>query len=142
MKAIQLPNPEEESKELEAAFAQMRAHTIEHRKAATEALLAMGRLAEVMRGRSGQPYKVRALLYSLWNGKPADVSDLLNLDWQIRKDICAVMLGFGFEDSSTHCFYDALQAAVTGAGQWSWFLEERFEVGKLKDYVAAAERAL
>lgn len=97
---------------------------LQRKEAAMSALAPMERLAEVLRGRSGQPYKVRAILYSLWNGKPCPVNELLGLDWQIRKDLCQVLLAFGYEDRETKFFYDALKKAITRAGQWGWFLQE------------------
>lgn len=98
--------------------------SLERKEAAKQGLAAMERLAEVLRGRSGQPYKVRAILYSLWNGKPCPVNELLGLDWPIRKDLVAVLLAFGYEDHDTKFFYQAVQKAITHAGQWGWFLQE------------------
>jgi hypothetical protein len=108
----------------------------EQRAAAQAAAPAMQRLAEALQGRSGQPYKLRSILYSLWNGKPASLVEIVCLDWDIRKGLCAVLLGFGFGGDRTtpEFFYQALQQAVTAAGQWTWFLEERHNV----DLLAAA----
>jgi len=91
--------------------------------AAKAAIPALDRLCNILRGRSGGPYTVRAILISLWNGQPASVQGVLNLDWEIRKDVCAVMLGFGYEDAHIKIFYNALEVAVTAAGQWDWFQE-------------------
>lgn len=135
---IHIPTKEEEEAALQEFFAQERVIIQERRKASQEALPALQRLAEVMRGRSGQPYKVRTILYSIWNGKPAAVVELVNLDWSIRKDLAAVLLAFGYEDDQVEFFYDAIEAAVKAAGQWQWFLEERFNVGVLEEYVNAA----
>lgn len=119
----------------------MRADALERREACLKALPALDRLAIVMQGRSGQPYKIRSLLFSMWNGKPALFSDMLGLDWEIRKDLIAVMLAFGYEDSKTAFFYNAIKAAVVSAGQWDWFLEESENLKALEDYVKAARRA-
>ena len=100
--------------------------------AARAALPALERLCEVMRGRSDQPYKVRALLYSLYNGHPADLTETLCLDWQIKTDLCAVILGFGYESPRRDFafFYDELKAAVVAAGQWKWFIEANEKAGE------------
>ena len=58
---------------------------------------ALARLVEVCRNRTGQGYKLRSLLYSLWNGQSASLSAVLNLDHELREDFCAVVLAFGFE---------------------------------------------
>lgn len=78
-----------------------------------------------MSNQTGQGFKLRALLYSLYNGQPASLLDVVCLDWAIRKDLGAVVLAFGFDDphGSTHFFYGALKSAVQAAGLWSWFVE-------------------
>jgi hypothetical protein len=112
----------------------------QRRQAALLAVLAMERLAKVMQGRSGQPYKVRNIIYSIWNGKPCDLYLILNLDWEIRQDLMLVLLGFGWEDDKAQFFYRAVEDAIRKAGQWDWFLEERFNVVTLKEYAESAER--
>ena len=127
---INPPTEEENKAVLDEFFEEDRKRRNEGREAVTTALPALDRLCEVMRGRSGQPYKVRALLYSLWNGQPASLVEVVGLDWEIKKDLCAVILAFGCE-SGPFCkgepfsfFYDAVAAAVKKAGQFEWFLEE------------------
>jgi len=80
----------------------------------------------VMTHRTGQGYKLRALLYSLYNGKPASLLEALGLDWCIRQDLCLVWLGFGWESAqqSENCFYAALKDEVNRAQLWAWFIEE------------------
>jgi hypothetical protein len=50
----------------------------------------------------------------------ADVSDLLALDWSLRRDLCAVLLAFNHGEFS----YDYLRAAFERAGDRNarWFL--------------------
>jgi len=109
----------------------------ERNEADAKALPAMERLAEVLQGRSGQPYKLRSILWSLYNGKPASLVEVVCLDWAIRKDLVAVILAFG----SYSFFYQELKAAVTKAGQWNWFEEEWQNVKQLEEYVKAAKEA-
>ena len=110
-------------------FAQMNRVRKEHFHAAQEGRRALDRLVDAMAMKTGQSYKVRALLYSIWNGsKPADVSELLAMDWDVRKDVCAVLLGFGYEDGprgdkANNFFYDAMTGALKKAGLFDWFCE-------------------
>lgn len=121
--------------QLEKDFARMRTELDERRVAAINGRAALARLCrEVLTGRSGQCYKVRNILFGLWNGKPCSIIELLNLDWAIRKDLCAVLLAFGFESQGTDFFYKAVQDAVTAAGQWAWFIEESENLAALREY--------
>lgn len=106
------------------------------------ALPAMDRLAAILKYRSGQPYKLRGLLYSLWNGKPASLLELVSLDWQIREDFLQVAAAFGYEDQQHKFFYDHMRDAIERAGQWGWFLEERFNVQELEEYAKSARREI
>jgi hypothetical protein len=115
-------------------------NALEMQEACMQAQAALERLAEVMKGRSGQPHKVRTLLYSMWNGKPAELNELLGLDWQIKKDLVAVMLAFGYEDSKVKFFYRAIETAIKNSGQWEWFLEERKNIRAMKEYIKAVKR--
>ena len=115
---INPPTEEENKAVLEEFFAEARKRRNEGREAVAAAIPALDRLCEVMKGRSGQPYKVRALLYSLWNGQPAPLVEMCALDWEIKRDFCAVILAFGCE-SGPFCkgepfsfFYDAVATAV------------------------------
>lgn len=130
---IHFPTKEEKQALLDGFFAEQRKINQEGRAAVEAAIPAMARLAEVLQGRSGQPYKLRALLFSLYNGKPARLVEIVGLDREIRADLCAVLLAFGFEETrfvdgvpqpGVTFFYDELRAAIVNAGQWKWFLEE------------------
>jgi len=67
---------------------------------------------------------LRALLYSLWNGKPTPLIECVSLDFELRQDLCLVLLAFGYEDEKVKFFYDAVKDAVKRAGLWEWFLLE------------------
>src|SRR5688500_11099303 len=98
-KPIHFPTEEENQAAIrEFAMRGKRVRT-EQKQAAEDAQPALTRLVEACAGKSGQAYKIRKLLFSAWNGKPADLSDVLCLDWELKKDICAVLLAFGFEDA-------------------------------------------
>lgn len=104
---------------LNAFFAGQRAIGREHAAAAVHAAECLGRLIATFPQRTGQSAKLRGLLYSLWNGQPHDLSDVLCLDWSLKKDFCDVVLAFGHDDF----FYDAISNALREAGQFDWFLE-------------------
>jgi len=117
---IRFPTREEEKARLQDVLKKLKANADEHYGAVVLALPALSRLAEVLTVRSGQPYKLRSLLYSMWNGKPASLGEIVCFDWQIKKDLCAVMLAFGHNE----LFYTEIENAVRSVGQWDWFLEE------------------
>lgn len=130
------PSDEERNAVLDEFFAEQRKINTEGRAAVEAAVPAMARLAEVLQGRSGQPYKLRALLWSLYNGQPTGLIEIVGLDREIRKDLCAVLLAFGFEETrfvdgvpqpGASFFYDEMKAAIEKAGQWAWFIEEHKE---------------
>ena len=116
---------EEQKARMSVCFATIKAHRAEHREAARLAFEALDRIVEAMRSKSGQAYTLRAVLYSLWSGKSASVSDVLGLDWPLRKDVCAVLLGFGFEANAggVSFFYDEVKEIVTEAGLFEWFIQ-------------------
>jgi hypothetical protein len=116
---------EDREKSLKAFDREMEALDREQHAAAKAAIPCLERLVKVMRSRSGQPYKIRQILFSLWNGKPARINHVLNLDWALRKDLCAVIMAFGYESEDVKFFYNAIEAEVKRQGQWEWFLEER-----------------
>jgi hypothetical protein len=121
-------------------FARMRSVQSERRAEAMLGIEAMLRLVDVMKHRTGQGYKLRQLFYSLWNGKPACLNEILGLDWELRKDFSKVVLAWGFEDKEIKFFYRAIEEALQLAGLFNWFLEERLQVDALRDYVSAIER--
>jgi hypothetical protein len=137
--AIHIPSKEEEAADLQEYFKRAKTVSRERLAAAIAAEPALKRLCKVLCERSGQPYKLRSILFSIWNGKPASMIEIVSLDWEIRKDLSAVLLAFGFEGNGVEFFYSALQRAITAAGQWNWFVEEADDVRLLTDYVEAAK---
>jgi len=124
---IHFPNSEEEDAALQSFFGTVKKARAERRAAVELAVPALGRLCEVMAAQTGQSYKVRELLYSLWNGQPAELLEIVGLDWAIRRDLCAVLLAFGHEDREVQFFYDAIKSALVDAGLFAWFLAARRE---------------
>lgn len=80
----------------------------------------LARLVQVCSHKTGQGYKLRALLYSLWNGKPASLLDVVGLDSGLRLDLCMVIMGFG----TPGFFYDEIKSEFVKAGLFDWFVEE------------------
>lgn len=133
---IRIPTEEENEAALREFFGRQRTVNMERSQAVSEAKPAMHRLAAVLCGRSGQPYHLRAVLFSLWNGKPASMVEIVNLDWEIRKDLAKVVLAFGSEDF----FYAEMEKALRAAGQFDWFLEERHNVKDCQEYLESVKR--
>lgn len=128
MNAIHTQDEGDDQRALKELMAITGRNRSEHRAAAQAAFPAMRRLMEVMKHRSGQGYKLRAMLYSLWNGKPASLSDVLCLDWELRKDVLQVLMGFGYEEGLKGAFaffYKELQAELHANALFDWFLEEK-----------------
>ncbi|AHF94143.1 hypothetical protein OPIT5_06390 [Opitutaceae bacterium TAV5] len=104
-------------------FAAVRTAAREADDAVTAAKPALERLASAIAGHDhGQAVRARSILISLYTGGTmlADVSDLLALDWTLRRDLCAVLLAFNHGEFS----YDYLRAAFERAGDKNarWFL--------------------
>lgn len=137
---IRTSTPEEDAAAWREFFERQKRVDAERVKAAVVAVPALKRLCKVMCDRSGQPHKIRALIYSLWNGKPVELNEVLSLDWELRQDVCAVILAFGFESKGVKFFYRTIEEEVRAVGQWDWFLEERYNVKAMREYVNAIER--
>ena len=116
---IPFPTEAENQAILDEFFAGQQTIRREHTAAAVHAAECLGRLIATFPQRTGQSYRLRGLLYSLWNGQAWTLSDVLLLDWSLKKDFCHVVLAFGHDDF----FYDAIQNALREAGQFDWFLE-------------------
>lgn len=111
-----------------AALASFGAHVREVKRkqllAIAAAVPALERLVKVCAQRTGQSYKVRAMLYSLWNGQPTSLLEIVAMDWAIKEDLLAVLLAFGSEPrNSEPFFYDALAGAFKKHGLMDWFTE-------------------
>ena len=89
-----------------------------------EAKPALLRLIHVMRNTTNQSYHVRALLFSLWNGKPTSLIEVVNLDNAVRQNVVAVILAFGLSDGREEFFYDAISLPLKQAGIFEWFTAE------------------
>lgn len=108
---------------LDEFFAAVRTAARETDAAVTAAKPALERLAFAIAGHdNGQAIRARSILISLYTGGTmlADVSDLLALDWTLRRDLCAVLLAFNHGEFS----YDYMRAAFERAGDRNarWFL--------------------
>ncbi len=120
---IHRPNEADRKAALDEFFSAVRAAARESDAAVAAAKPALERLADAIAGRDhGQAIRVRSILISLYTGGTvlADVSDLLALDWTLRRDLCAVLLAFNHGEFS----YDYLRAAFERAGDKNarWFL--------------------
>ncbi len=105
-------------------FAAVRSAAHESAGAVSKAKPALARIASAIVGRDhGNALRVRAILVSLYTGGSilAEVSDLMALDWSLRKDLCAVLLAFGHGDFGD----EYLKAALENAGDHDarWFLD-------------------
>ena len=80
----------------------------------------------VCAAKTGQSYKLRALLFSAWNGKPTSLLELTGLDWAIKTNLLTVLLAFGCEPGggTPGFFYEAITDAFTAAGLLEWFTAE------------------
>lgn len=85
-----------------------------------EAKERLSALVKVCSNKTGQSYKVRSLIYSLWNGKPASLLNLITLDNEIRCNVLVVCAAFG----DRKFFYDEIKAAFVERGLFDWFVEE------------------
>ncbi len=81
---------------------------------------ALSDLVDCCQNMSGQSYKVRALLYSLWNGKPTSLLEVVSLDSSLRLKLALVICAFG----SRGFFYDEIKAAFVRRGLFDWFVEQ------------------
>lgn len=121
---IHFPKPEEEKAYVDAFFSKMKAERRERQEFAENAFPALERLVSAMSAKTGQGYKLRALLFSLWSGKPAELNEVLCLDWSLRKDFAAVVLGWGYENAEIAFFYDAMISELASRGLVDWFKQE------------------
>lgn len=97
----------------------LQAQKLEKLQAVPAAIMALHRLVEVCADKTGQRYHIRSLLYSLYNGHSTSLIEILNLDWELRKDLLAVLRAFGQDDF----FYDQIAAAFKSRGLFDWFIE-------------------
>jgi hypothetical protein len=81
---------------------------------------ALSRLVKCCSVKTGQGYRLRGLLYSLWNGKAYSLLEILSLDLALRMDLLLVLAAFGADNF----FYDEIKAEFVKAGLFNWFCEE------------------
>ncbi|HEY4414519.1 MAG TPA: hypothetical protein VGO57_02415 [Verrucomicrobiae bacterium] len=112
---------EQESDAMKAEFfKRMKKVRLEREAALHPAETGLTELVKACKSDCGQAYKIRALLFSLWNGKATSLLEVVDLDWELRKHFAAVVLAFGHNDF----FYDAIRSAFKNENRWDWFLEE------------------
>jgi len=117
---IELETLEENEQDLNDLFAAMRRQKEKMRAALPAAYAGITALVSACACGTGQSYHLRALLYSLWNGKPARLVEIVSLDRPLREALLAVMDVFGSEAF----FYDEISGAFKAAGLFDWFREE------------------
>lgn len=69
--------------------------------------------------KTGQGYKVRGFLYSLWNGQPYPLLEIVSLDSDLRACLLNVLEHFG----QPTFFYDQIRDAFVTAGLFDWFTD-------------------
>lgn len=114
------------SAQLDAFGAELRRVLDQQRGVIQFAQVALPGLVDVCAAKTGQSFKVRALLYSAWNGQATSLLDgLVGLDWAIKRDVLTVLLAFGCEPGggTPAFFYDAISDAFRAAGLFDWFCE-------------------
>lgn len=109
--------------EIVSAIQRMQATRAAHYQAAKVGQTALEQLVLVMKERTGQGYKLREMLFNLYNGRPADWSDILCLDYNLRQALCAVVLGWGYEDREVRFFYSYMQERLEAHGLFKWFAD-------------------
>lgn len=77
-------------------------------------------LVDCCRHKTGQGYKIRGLLYSLWNGHPYSLLEIITLDNGLRFALLNVIANFG----APKFFYDEIKTAFVKAGLFDWFCEQ------------------
>ncbi len=117
---LTVPTADERRAAVKEFFDQQRQIRRERTLATEAAQIALPMLVEACHGKTNQAYHLRALLFSLWNGQPVNLSDKLKLDWELQKAFCTVVLAFGSEAF----FYDEISAAFKEVGLFEWFIAE------------------
>lgn len=77
-------------------------------------------LIAACRHKTGQSYKLRGLLYSLWNGQPYSLLEIITLDQSLRHALLVVIANFG----APKFFYAEIKSAFVAAGLFDWFCEQ------------------
>lgn len=119
------PAPAAKARVLEEFGAKLKDVRAQQRDVIPHARAALQSLVDVCAAMTGQSYKVRALLYSAWNGQSTSLLELVALDWSVKRDVCTVLLAFGCEPGggTPAFFYDAISDAFKRVGLFDWFCE-------------------
>lgn len=113
------PDPEIVSKVLHEAAVKLQRIVKEGRAAGDDGLLAMKRIAtQVVGGDNGQAVLMRSYLLSIFGKTLADLSQVGRLDWDLRKDLCAVLLGVNQGDFDDFEIRELLIAAGDHNAEW------------------------
>lgn len=64
------------------------------------------------------------MLFSLWNGKPYPLIEVVSLDAEIRVKLVIVITAFGRRCDGKEFFYDAISEPFKAAGLFDWFTSE------------------
>ena len=86
----------------------------------------MERLVACMKNKTGQSCHLRNLLYSLWNGHPTRMVEIVNLDRSLRSTLLSVMCVLG----SNTFFYDEISKAIKAAGLFDSFIKAHISKAK------------
>jgi len=93
---------------------------MEGRKAGDDGLEAMERIAaQIIGGDNGQAILMRSMLLSIFGKVKVDLSEIGRLDWDLRKDLCAVILGVNHGRFDDYKIREILIAA--GDHKAAWF---------------------
>ena len=124
---LQTENPTKRNAKDQRALKQFFQHAkqcMDEQPAAAQAgLAALPRLVKACCHKGDTSYRLRGLLYSLFNGHPANLNDIQCLDWSLRKDLAAVILGMGSPGFSDDMILTAFETHNLGA----WFLQAKPE---------------
>jgi hypothetical protein len=102
-------------------FGSLRRMQAESKAASEKATEAMNRVAaEIFDRDNGQALVLRSILLSLYGQGKANLSDVDRLDWELRKDLCAIILGLNQGDFNDFKIREAFVAA--GDRNAAWFL--------------------
>ena len=96
---------------------------VDYGQAGVDARAAALRIAKAIVGQdSGQAHRARAILRSLFGHGAVKLSEVDHLGWDLRRDICILMLGVNCSGCPDSWIRDAF-AEIQGAKGVRWFFE-------------------
>lgn len=98
---INPPTEAENAAALEEFFAAQKADRHAVRAALPAAHAGLALLVNCCRNKTGQSYHCRSLLYSLWNGKPTRLVEIVTLDRALRDALLDVIFKWFLEEGET-----------------------------------------